>query len=71
MLDATSLICADAEVICCAWCSAASARCIAVACVSCAAAATCTAVSLMVVTSERSASTAKFTESALAPVMSS
>ena len=62
---------AEAEVICCAWCSAASARCIAVAWVSWAAAATCTAVSLMVVTRERSASTAKLMESAIAPVMSS
>jgi hypothetical protein len=45
---AISLIAAEAEVICCAWCSAASARCIAVAWVSWAAAATCTAVSLIV-----------------------
>ena len=61
----------DAELISWAWCSAASARCMAVACVSCALEATCTDVSVIVCTRLRSCSTAKLIESAIAPVMSS
>jgi len=71
ILVAISLMRLDAEVISCAWCSAASARCMAVACVSCALEATCTEVSVIVCTSVRSCSMAKLMESAIAPVMSS
>ena len=71
MLAAISLMRPEAEVISCAWCSAASARCIAVAWVSCALAATCTEVSVMVCTRLRSCSMAKLIESAIAPVTSS
>src|SRR5690606_37724335 len=63
MLAAISLMRSEAELISCAWCSAASARCIAVACVSCALDATCTEVSLIVCTKLRSCSTAKLIES--------
>ena len=71
MLAAISLMRSVAELISCAWCSAASARCMAVAWVSCALEATCTEVSLIVATRVRSCSTAKLIESAIAPVMSS
>ena len=71
MLEAISVMRVDAELISCAWCSAASARCMAVACVSCALEATCAEVSLMVPTRSRRFSTAKLMESAIAPVMSS
>ena len=71
MLAAISLMRSVAWLISCAWCSAASARCIAVAWVSCALEATCTEVSVIVCTRLRSCSTAKLIESAIAPVMSS